>query len=110
MNTNLPGGKGQSNPVTTTQTQAIGTSRTVRIERLEKMSDLELQSKISRFPEKIKSKTDAMEKRIAKLREKLAAYETFKKAEVSACKKILEDRKKSPTVPNAGQPTQAKAA
>lgn len=104
MSINLPGGK---TAPTTTHQQQEDKGRTVQIDRLNKMSDMELQSKIERLPGKLKKKSESTEKQISKLREKFSAYESFKKSEVAACKKILEDRKKVPAGPNVGQTAKA---
>lgn len=110
MSINLPtGGKSQPNSAPV-QAPTVTTARVVRVERLHKLSVEQLEAKIALLPAKIKRKSDGIEKRIAKLREKLATYELFKKAEVAACSKILAERKKAPTAPNAGQPAPAKAA
>lgn len=110
MNPNLPtGGKTQPTSPTTAQTQTAST-RIVQVERLQKMSAEQLEAKIVALPNKIKRKAEVVEKRINQMREKLATYENFKKAEAEACKRLLAEKKKTSSVPNAGQPVPAKAA
>ena len=107
MNTNLPGGKGQptSAAVNVNPAQPSTSGRTVRIERLQKLSVEQLEAKIANLPNKIKRKTEAVEKRTAMLRERLATYESFKKAEVEVCKRLLLEKRKA--TPNAGSPAKA---
>lgn len=111
MNANLPtGGKSQPNPVTASQASSTATTRSVRVETLQKLSVEQLEAKIAALPAKIKRKAEGIEKRINKMREKLTAYEGFKRAEVEACKRLLAEKKKAASAPNAGQPAPVKAA
>lgn len=108
MSTNLPtGGKSQPNSAPTTQAPTATDARVVRVERLQKMSAEQLEAKIANLPTKIKRKEDATAKRITQLRSKLTAYTDFKRQEAEVCKRLLAERKKAASAPNAAS---AKAA
>lgn len=103
------GGKSQENSAST-QTQMVSNTRTVRIERLQKMNVEQLEAKIASLPAKLKRKSEAIEKRIAQMRNKLAVYTDFKQKEVEVCKRLVAEKKKAASAPNAGQPAPVKAA
>jgi pyrrolidone-carboxylate peptidase len=102
MNINLPtGGKSQPNSAPV-QSPAIAGNRVVRVERLQKLTIEQLEAKISNLPEKIKRKTEIAEKRIAKMREKLTAYTDYCKRTEIEIKRLLVEKRKAASVPNAG--------
>ena len=80
----------------------------VNTERLNLLSDIELNERISKSQSKVTKKRDRYQAQHALNMARLSAYEAYRKADVEACKKILNDRKTKAELPKGGNGPAAK--
>lgn len=76
----------------------------VNLSKLHALTDTELDERIKKAPEKINSKREKYNQQHALNMARLAAYESYRKADADACKKILNERKAKNNLPLGNQP------
>lgn len=76
----------------------------VNISKLQTLTDIELDERIKKAPEKINAKREKYKQQHALNMARLAAYESYRKADAEACKKILSERKTKNALPLGNQP------
>lgn len=77
--------------------------KSVNLEKLKGLTEAELEERIKRAPEKISSKRERYMQQHALNMARLAAYETYRKADLEACKKLLAERKAKANLPTGNQ-------
>lgn len=71
--------------------------------KLQALTESELEERIKKAPEKVNSKREKYNQQHALNMARLAAYESYKKADAEACKKILSERKAKTNLPAGNQ-------
>lgn len=85
--------------------------RSVDLARLQQLSDIQLQERITKSPHKVQKKKDQIETKIKQLQQQLSEYVKYRQEDASAAKKIIEDRKgKKDALPAGGTAGVKKAA
>ena len=84
--------------------------KTVNLEKLSTLSDSELSERILKCADKITKKRDRYQAQHALNLARLAAYESYKKADSDACKKLLSDRKAKGALPTGNPQAVGKTA
>ena len=77
--------------------------KSVNLEKLKGLTDAELEERIKRAPDKISAKRERYMQQHALNMARLAAYETYRKADAEAARKILTERKAKANLPTGNQ-------
>jgi hypothetical protein len=84
--------------------------KTVNLEKLNALSEAQLTERISKSAEKVAQKRQRYEAQHKLNMARLAAYETYRKADSEACKKILAERKTKSSLPPGNSQAVTKTA
>lgn len=84
--------------------------KSVNIEKLNLLTESELNERISKSQEKVTQKRERFQAQHALNMARLSAYETYRKADAEACKKILTDRKAKAALPSGNPQAVGKTA
>ena len=76
--------------------------KTINLEKLNTLSDSELSERITKSPEKVNQKRERYTAQHSLNMARLSAYESYRKADSEACKKILSERKAKLDLPKGG--------
>lgn len=76
--------------------------KSVNLEKLNNLTDAELNERITKSPEKVNHKRERYLAQHALNMARLTAYESYRKADSEACRKILTERKAKSELPKGG--------
>lgn len=84
--------------------------KTVNLDKLNSLSDAQLTERISKSSEKVTQKRQRYEAQHKLNMARLSAYESYRKADSEACKKILTERKSKSSLPPGNSQAVVKTA
>lgn len=77
--------------------------RSVNLERLQQLSESQLQDRIVKAPIKSQKKKEQIEAKLKALQLELSEYQKYRQDDMTACKRLLEERKtKKEALPSGG--------
>lgn len=74
--------------------------KTVNLAKLQGLSDIELEERINKAPEKVAKKKERYEVQHKLNMARLSAYQTYREQDAEACRKILQQRKQKQSLPS----------